>query len=116
MNITKIIATVTSCAVTVASFAATAAQAQEARVIQVDTSDVNFANPASVSRLQSRIEVTAKRACRAGDSGELNLRMEARKCYSNAVADASSQIEQRVAKAQSQPNGQSLAISTRTPK
>lgn len=109
MNITKII----TLAATVATFAVGTAQAQEAPVIQIDTAGVNFSNPASVDQLKSRIERAAKQVCGVGRDRELNLHMKARACYSSAVADAGSKIDQRVASSETKPTSNTLAINTK---
>lgn len=109
MTITKIIAI----AATVATLTVGNVQAQEVPVIQIDTTHVNFSNAASVEQLKSRIERVAKKVCGVGRERDLDLQMKARTCYSTTVADAGSKIEQQVARSETTPTGNTLAINTK---
>lgn len=109
MNITQIIAI----AATVATLTVGNVQAQEVPLIQIDTTNVNFANAASVDQLKSRIEHAARRVCGVGYERDLPSQMKARACYSTTVADAGSKIEQRVANSETKPTSNTLAINTK---
>lgn len=113
MNITH---QFTIAATVIAMTIGTAAQAQEAKSIDITVAGADLSHPAAVSQLESRIKTAAKQVCGVGQGRELAEQAKERQCYNEAVASASMQMQQQIARSESRHSDVSLAVSDRPEK
>ncbi len=91
--------------------AAAPAAAQETRSIEVEYSDLDLASPKGAERLQSRIELAARRVCGAVDMRSIADRRAHNTCVAGAIGGTRNAVVTLLAEAKS-PNA--LARNDRT--